>query len=404
MPIFLFLLLLAVGCTASPIPLPERQSAWGRVLTIAQTEQANAPAFTLGDYFIPFAWVGSDERGVHHDVRVLSGVGLSPAAALPLSPIRPSKFKVLPISEDDTLLLYMDANPEGETRLYSAVFAPDTSLKFGPTLISTLRTSPHYTVTKTQDGGVWVVWSGGLLAEPSLYRQALDSLGRPRPPEQIAYDGDHPVFVSNADGTLSLFWLGSTHVYRGDWIDSEVIAITQAAPSFIAAADERLVNFSVGQDHESIYLFWNTVRGDGIPQTWFTSESGGWLSPQQLRLNEQRETDFLTGYNGGSAYTTTSGDTPVSWVVPLQETSDSLPLAAQVGSQLAIVYLRGGEIVGYQPVFELENNLIGLPAFVSDRERHLYLAWSQPAASGLAELNFTTTHPIYSSVVTNTSR
>ena len=67
-------------------------------------------------------------------------------------------------------------------------------------------------------------------------------------------------------------------------------------------------------------------------------------------------------------------------------------IAAQVNDALGIVYLHDGEFDGYQPVVTLmEPGLIGLPSLATDRNRHLYLAWAQPSATGYADLNVTMT-------------
>ena len=47
-----------------------------------------------------------------------------------------------------------------------------------------------------------VVWSGGLLAEPSLNVVRIDGLGRPMFPERLILDGDYPVFAKTLDNQI----------------------------------------------------------------------------------------------------------------------------------------------------------------------------------------------------------
>lgn len=62
-----------------------------------------------------------------------------------------------------------------------------------------------------------------------------------------------------------------------------------------------------------------------------------------------------------------------------------LPVAAQVDNQVAVVFLRGGHIIGYRPM-NIETALVGLPDLQVDRDLYLYLSWSQPDPAGYANL------------------
>jgi hypothetical protein len=68
-------------------------------------------------------------------------------------------------------------------------------------------------------------------------------------------------------------------------------------------------------------------------------------------------------------------------------------VAAQVDDQLAIIYLRDGAVVGYQPIATLVYDLIGAPALAFDRDRYLVLAWAEPTPDGIANLNLITSRP-----------
>ena len=86
------------------------------------------------------------------------------------------------------------------------------------------------------------------------------------------------------------------------------------------------------------------------------------------------------------------------WVRPLAGQFDTLPVAAYMDTaspttpdQVIVAYFRGGQVVGYQPIVPLQTTLLAPPALYADRDRHLYLAWSEPTANGYAELKLTTT-------------
>ncbi|MBC8171011.1 MAG: hypothetical protein H7X77_05050, partial [Anaerolineae bacterium] len=132
-------------------------------------------------------------------------------------------------------------------------------------------------------------------------------------------------------------------------------------------------------------------------QTWFTAgalDAESWAVPVPLGITPGETADFMTGYNGGMGFKAESGTGPLTWAVPSTGRSDLLPVAAQLDNQLTVIYLQAGVIVGYQPVIQLEQDLIGLPAFTADLERHLMLAWSAPESVDEAALQWTTTRPL----------
>ena len=56
---------------------------------------------------------------------------------------------------------------------------------------------------------------------------------------------------------------------------------------------------------------------------------------------------------------------------------------------LGVAYFQDGGMLGYQDVLET-GTLIGLPAIGTERNRNLYLAWSEPTTEGHANLYMTT--------------
>src|SRR5690606_36568070 len=149
------LLLIAVlfaGCPSTP---PPPQSAWGGVITIAQAEQMSAPALWEDGQRLTAAWIGADEGGVHHDARVVdAGGALTPGTILPLPPARPHRQTLLPAADGLLHLMWIDANPAGENRLYSALLTPDLRVERGPVELSSAPTYA-YAALPAADGGLW---------------------------------------------------------------------------------------------------------------------------------------------------------------------------------------------------------------------------------------------------------
>jgi hypothetical protein len=55
-----------------------------------------------------------------------------------------------------------------------------------------------------------------------------------------------------------------------------------------------------------------------------------------------------------------------------------------------MLYFQGGEVIGYQSIAPT-TGLIGQPSLLTDRDRHLYLAWSEPTPNGYADLKLAMT-------------
>ncbi|HEX2621362.1 MAG TPA: hypothetical protein VHL11_14485 [Phototrophicaceae bacterium] len=399
------LTLTLIGCgnqlLPTPTAIPETKSVWGRVLTIATTEHADAPAFQVEDGIVTFAWVGSDAAGVHQDVRILDEHGLSETIALPLSPIRPDRLTVINTGTGgSSLVFYLDANTktDGETRLYSAAFGLNRTLIQGPTPISSTRTEA-YTIIHAQDGKLWVIWSGGLPGEPTLYAQSIDALGRPQLPVILMSDVKFPTSGEDQTGNPIIYWLSPStrQIYRARFVNGQLQDTTVLTDSIRLEVGERLVNFTAAQDTDYGYLFWNTVTVDGKAHTRYTSgllTEQKWQAPVLFNITAGHSSDFVTGFNGGAAYSSHfPGSAPVTWVSPAQVQGDKVLLAGQIGSAFGVIYLQNGTVAAYQSVAHLDQPLIGLPAVATDIERHLYLAWSEPTPDDRAALRFTTTRP-----------
>jgi hypothetical protein len=156
---------------------------------------------------------------------------------------------------------------------------------------------------------------------------------------------------------------------------------------------DRLVSFSASLDASVTYLFWNISRANGQNETWLasgTSDGVNWAAPQRLGF-EIATGNIESGFNSGTVSAARSGSQMVTWAAALPGQNDPLPVAVTHDKKLGIVYLQQGTVVGYQDVVAV-SALIGLPALRTDRDRFLYLTWSEPNVTmGKADLKLTTT-------------
>ena len=382
-PLLLVLCSLLAACTPSAAPTTESQAAWGPALTIAQAEQVNAPALWVANDRVTTAWVGADATGVHQDIRLLTPGGLSATAVLPLPPVYPYDQTIYPGQLNYTHFLWLDAAESGENRLYNALITPDLTVERGPTTLSTAHTL-RYTALTAADGGLQIVWSGGLLAETALYYQTIDVAGRPGTPLELTLNADWPSLTRANDGTRYLVWLRPTdnRLFYAVLTETGLTQISEIATLSHIEPDTRLFNVQIALDATHLYVFWNTVNSTGEAQTWLTSREitgAVWSSPAAVGLDltaAENRLPFETGFNTGSAQVIEAGTEPVSWLTALSGQNAVLPAAAQVGADVALLYFQGGEIRAYQPITPA--GLIGLPGLAVDQDRYLYLAWSQP--------------------------
>jgi hypothetical protein len=390
----LLALLALILAACSPVEASPSSSTWGAVITLGQAEQSDAPALWPTAERITAGWIGADETGVHQDVRILSNGNLSERVVLPLPPVHPYAQQFFPAGGENLFILWLDANPDPENRLYAAVINAKMAVERGPTLISDKLTL-RYAAVSDGEGGLWTVWSGGLVSEPEIYAQYIDSNGRPRQAVLVAENADWPALARSNDGKLNLFWLSPNDgkINGATLENGAAVDIQPLNRGIMLARGDRLMGIRAAFDMTHRYLFWNVTRADGTTESWYTTAeiaAWEWRSPAHLGIKLDLEELFETRFNSGSAHATQVGASGAAWAMPLAGQFDVLPAAAQIGDQLAVIYFQQGEIAGYQNIVEV-NNLIGAPALYTDRDRHLYLAWAQPTANGVADLKLTLT-------------
>jgi hypothetical protein len=390
--IILLFLLGSAACQTLPAPPPPR-SLWGDIVTITQAEQSSAPTLWADPERRVAAWIGSDDAGVHQDVRQWIDGSLSPVTVLPLPPRHPYAQTWVSASADSLHLLWLDANETGETQLFSALITSQLSVERGPTPVSE-SLALHYAAAADANGRIWVAWSGDLVSEPVLDIRSIDEAGRPQPSQRLALNADHPALIRANDGTLLLFWLQQGQVMTAAIRDGIVSAGTALTSAVYIGAGDRLHSLSVGLDQTHAYLFWNVTRATGEDETWFTGgnlDAEVWAQPMPLKINVDTSITVETGFNTGAASGAAAGETAMVWAAPLAAQYDLLPVTVQSPGGLGIVYFRDGSPIGYQEIVS-DVHLIGTPALAADRNRDLYLAWSEPSAASAAELRLTSTY------------
>lgn len=379
----------------------DNTSAWGEIITLGQADQRNAPTIWLHDDAIIAIWSATSGRDTLQFMRAATYSGqLSEITSLPLPPVFPHQQTLKPTrNPDEAHLFWLDAaqnNQGGGIRLWGEIVNTDLERTRAEIVLSD-GIVYQYDAIGLADGTAQVVWSTGNRAEPTIYRRDIDAQGRPREQIQIATDADWPTILIEEDGRIAVYWLSLQQATVGRVIIAENGPSEQEilTRSVNLRPTDHLLSFEVGQDQTHTYLFWNVRRANGVVETWMSStpqDSNTWQGPERLAITVIDGTSIETGFNGGPATAAASGATTVQWLMPATGRFALMPVAAQIGDQLGVLYLQAGEVVAFQPVADLSPiGLIGIPGLIIDRESHIYLTWAQPSAAGLADLNITTT-------------
>jgi hypothetical protein len=382
--------------TLSITPTPIPRTAWGEIQTLGQASYAPAPNMVVDNGDVLMSWVGEDEERVFQALKRWRNGQLDETVIPVLDSLSPFEQRIFPADQGGFHLLWMDTDFDTEQiQLFSAYLDNTLTTIIAPDSISDQQVT-HYTAINDVNGALWVVWSGGLLAEPSLQLVRIDGLGRPLFPERLTLDGDYPVFAKTLDNQIYLFWTSRVNqrLMRAGFIDGDLRNIRAVSRLPDRALSDRLAEFSVMFDRTHQYLFWNITRDDGRAETYISTSpinSDDVSIPQPLTISVDNSRTIQTGFNSGIVSTAVSaGSTVLSWARPLNESADILPIAVQNDESIGVVYMQGGAIIGYQSLTET-GRLLGSPQITTDRDRHLYVTWSEPTSYGVADLNFTTT-------------
>ena len=379
---------------------PQSTSHWGEIVTLAQAEQSDASAILPVNNDLVTAWVElRDDEEVVQVMRNYDFEQSTESFTQSIVSIYSHTQRIFPASSNFLHLLWLDAQHDDISagqRLWSVPISSELVVERGQILLSDVQVY-RYTALSSVDNGVTIIFSGGIVAEPALYIQQIDRAGRPNLlPERIQFNGDYPALIQTNDGLIHLFWMRATDdaIFYANLHDGVLENIQNIGDFSELNRGDRIHNFSIGVDGSHFYLFWNVTRVDSSHETWYSSVSIGQNSistPQQLGVTIIPDVPFETGFNGGAGIIASLGDNWTNWAVPLDQQFNTLPLVAQINDTLSIIYFQNGDVVGYQEVVTLAHNLIGLPQFKTDINRHLYLSWSEPTEGQYANLNLTTT-------------
>lgn len=395
--VFSFLILFLTAC--APTRADETTSLWGPITDLGEAVQADSPALWIYPDRVTTAWIGADDTGTYQYMRSAAANMLTDITRLPLPPVYPHAQGLFPAAEDHTHILWLDTAydaPLDGLLLWSSTITPDLNVERGPVRV----TQPgvfRYAAAPAGDGALWVVWSGGLPAEPSLALQMIDSVGRPRLAREIVTSADYPALARASDNTLYLYWISALDgdVYRGVLQGETITQVRSLLPSVWLERGDRLAGFSAGFDESHAYLLWNIVRISGEVETWIASAALSddvWSAPARLGIDILPTGEFITGFNSGTSQAVKLGTSWLRWGALLPGQFENLAIAGQVNQALGIVYLHAGEVRGWQTITSLEGqNLIGTPSLHTDVNLDLYLAWSQPTPEGHALLRVTST-------------
>lgn len=389
--IALFTFLVSCDQIGNPPPIPT--SLWGEIFLLGHTEQTSAPPLLTASGNAAVFWIGADAAGVHQDMRIAQAGNLSQTTVLPLPPQHPYGQQVALAGDSNTHLLWLDAGADNLPRLFNAVITPSMVVERGPLEISDRRTL-HYAALPDGTGGLWIVWSGGQIAEHGLYLTWLDGAGLTSARSKtLAVSGDWPLIVSGS-GRAFLFWLDriAGRLSGGELIDNILTAQHSLTTLPELSPGDRLLDVRAGLDPTHAYIFWTITRATGGTETWYSAgspTSGDWPAPVRLGVTPQTQS-FTTGFNSGTAQTAQSGETWLTWAAPAAGMWNTLPVATWMNGQLAIVYFEGGVPVGWQDIAPAAG-MIGPPFLVADRDLHLYLTWTDSTPQGYADLKLTMT-------------
>lgn len=335
-------------------PSGPEMSAWGEIARVAQADAVTSPAAAwTSDGRFAAAWVGADERGVHHDLRFLPG---SPVT-LPLPPRNPYTQMLVPSSSGYLHLLWLDVDERGETALYNAVLSSEQTVERGPAEVSSAPVTA-FSAAPGVSGRALVVWTQGVLPESGLFAAEIDASGRPGPPVRIAGRASTPAMVRTQDGSALVFWRADGRVFRARLSGIALLDVTDIGPDVALEAGDALLSLSAGLGEDAAGLFWNVLRADGRSETWTMwgePAAAAWAAPSRLTLGEAAGTVNLVSAPG--------------------EQTSRLMLAARVsGRQIGVLVLEESRFVLREIV--VTNTWLAVPPTLLVRSQgHMTLVW-----------------------------
>lgn len=321
-----YLLVLVGLCACSPSDIPSLSTAIPTTVLsstptpiipegarlLAQGEQSEAPVVAWRDDATLVTWIGTDDQAVRHFAQWQLSGQWQPAQALSLLANRPHAQQLVVTSDTITYLLWLDALPTypEPQRVWYAPISENYAINPGALPLSSIETA-QFTALAHADGGIWVVWRGGLLSEPTLYAQYIDRLGRPNVQARLLENAQHPVLLADASGEQWLFWLTDNRLWRGKWDSGQISDPRPLTDSVRLARGALLEQFVVGIAGTNAFAFWHISERDGSYRTFWAmgaltgenwsapqAHSATWLTPNRL----QGDMMFAVGVTTSTPY------------------------------------------------------------------------------------------------------
>ncbi len=300
---FMIGIILLSACTSSPAPTPEIPPNIANPTPIGarllmRAEQSESPAVAWMDDAILVTWIGTDDLDIRHFAQWKFGDSWQNPQALPLLTNRPYAQQLVVTTDNIAYLFWLDALPNfpASQFVWYAPISEDYSINPGALALSNTETA-EFTALADANGTIWVVWRGGVVAEPTLYAQMIDSLGRPRFTTNLLENATHPVLIRDADGNAWLFWLSEGTLWRGRWDAGAVSDNTPIGLSVGLGAGDWLEAFKIGVAGDEAFAFWHVSRRDGTTESYWSygkldgstwganppmKHDATWLTPNQL--------------------------------------------------------------------------------------------------------------------------
>ncbi|MGB1287361.1 MAG: hypothetical protein ACPG7F_12560 [Aggregatilineales bacterium] len=387
---------LCAACTGTspmitPEMPPEVRSSWGEIQTITSAELTDAPALAIQNGQAMLAWRGRDAAGIRHYAATSS---INPTI-LSLEAFTSFGYTLITAAPGHFHLLWIDtAENESILRLQSAYINENAVAELGINPLSTGQTY-HYDAIPDTAGGLHIAWTADLPDEPTLYTSRIDAAGRIGVPSRILDNVTMPALSLASDGALYVTWHREDTIWQGILRKTEIIDARPILDMPLLNDGDRLNAFHSALDSTHQYLFWQIIRADGSPETWWSQRplnTPDWQPITRLTIFTDGTIPVENpGYNMGTVFKPDSNPQPVTWASPLIGQHSPLAVAVSTPQQnIGILLLQSGQIIGYQTV--LENTLLlRPPVIMTDPDKHLYLAWSEIADDLKMHLNITST-------------
>ncbi|MDX2076260.1 MAG: hypothetical protein SFZ02_07500 [bacterium] len=327
---------------------------------LAQAEQAESPAIAWLKNGLLVTWIGTDDLDIRHFAQWQFNGQWQPAQALSLLTNRPYRQQLVVTTDDIAYLFWLDTLPEftNPQQLWYAPISENYGITPGAIPLSKTETA-EFTALANANGGIWTIWRGGLLAEPTLYAQYIDSLGRQRLATAILENATHPVLVADETDGQWLFWLHEGYIWGGKWENGVVADARELALSVVLAQGDLLEHFTVGIAGDDAFAFWHVSNRDGRYQSY-------WLMGELNAPNWGTNTPYLHD---------------ATWLTPNRLASDTLYAVGVTNStpyDLRIYQWNGESWWAKREGVMIPSGLLRPPVWMRRSEDEAVLAWSQP--------------------------